>query len=138
MSVWSFLFNSDKRFEPNTAESAQWNRGAYLAKGLAHCGECHTPRNLMQALNNRPAAPPRQAGAPTTSQVIATAAWAPGATPNSRNICRSVMWTVAERPRDPWAEAVDHSLSYLTKGDIAALVTYLRSVPPSRHHIFRC
>jgi mono/diheme cytochrome c family protein len=29
----------------------------------------------------------------------------------------------------PMGEAVDHSLSYLTQGDIAALVTYLRSVP---------
>ena len=41
------------RFEPNTAQSAEWNRGAYLAEALAHCGECHTPRNLAFALDNR-------------------------------------------------------------------------------------
>src|SRR5258708_25782123 len=29
------------------------SRGAYLAEALAHCGECHTPRNLAFALNNR-------------------------------------------------------------------------------------
>jgi len=53
MFVWSWLFNNNARFEPNTAQSPQWNRGAYLADALAHCGECHTPRNLAFALNNR-------------------------------------------------------------------------------------
>ena len=33
--------------------SPEWNRGAYLAEALAHCGECHTPRNLAFALDNR-------------------------------------------------------------------------------------
>ena len=27
-----------------------WNRGAYIAQALAHCGECHTPRNLLGGL----------------------------------------------------------------------------------------
>ena len=40
-------------FQPNTAQSPEWNRGAYLAEALAHCGECHTPRDLAVALNNR-------------------------------------------------------------------------------------
>ena len=34
-------------------EGSEWNRGAYLAEALAHCGECHTPRNLAFALNSR-------------------------------------------------------------------------------------
>src|SRR6202046_4597014 len=50
---WSLLFNADTRFTPNTAQSAAWNRGAYIAEALAHCGECHTPRNLAFALDNR-------------------------------------------------------------------------------------
>src|ERR1700679_1411102 len=53
MGVWALLFDRDKRFEPHSERSAQWNRGAYLVETLAHCGECHTPRNLFQALNNR-------------------------------------------------------------------------------------
>ncbi len=53
MAFWSAFFNPDTRFEPNMAQSAEWNRGAYLAEALAHCGECHTPRNLGQALDNR-------------------------------------------------------------------------------------
>ncbi len=53
MGFWSAVFNADKRFEPNTAKSPEWNRGAYLAEALAHCGECHTPRNLAFAMDNR-------------------------------------------------------------------------------------
>src|SRR6478752_2368317 len=50
---WSALFNPDTRFEPDPAKSPEWNRGAYLTEALAHCGECHTPRNLAFALDNR-------------------------------------------------------------------------------------
>jgi mono/diheme cytochrome c family protein len=53
MSIWSLFFNENARFAPNTAQSAEWNRGAYIAEALAHCGECHTPRNLAFALDNR-------------------------------------------------------------------------------------
>ncbi len=53
MAIWSAVFNANQRFEPNTAKSAEWNRGAYVAEALAHCGECHTPRNLAFALDNR-------------------------------------------------------------------------------------
>ena len=53
MTFWSVMFNPDTRFEPDTLQNPEWNRGAYLAEALAHCGECHTPRNLAFALNNR-------------------------------------------------------------------------------------
>ena len=53
MIFWSLAFNPNTRFAPNTAKSAEWNRGAYIAEALAHCGDCHTPRNLAFALDNR-------------------------------------------------------------------------------------
>ena len=40
MGPWSFFFNENVRFQPNAAQSPEWNRGAYLAEALAHCGEC--------------------------------------------------------------------------------------------------
>jgi len=48
--VWKWLFFSANEFEQRPAQSAQWNRGAYLAEALGHCGECHTPRNAFGAL----------------------------------------------------------------------------------------
>jgi mono/diheme cytochrome c family protein len=46
---WKLLFFRPGRFEPDAEQSAEWNRGAYLALGLSHCGACHTPRNLLGA-----------------------------------------------------------------------------------------
>ena len=46
---WKLLFFRPGRFEPDAKKSAEWNRGAYLALGLGHCGACHTPRNLLGA-----------------------------------------------------------------------------------------
>ena len=50
MAVWNVFYNADERFRPNPAQSAEWNRGAYLAEAMGHCGECHTPRNLAFAI----------------------------------------------------------------------------------------
>ena len=35
--------------KPDAAQSAAWNRGAYLVEGLGHCGACHSPRNALGA-----------------------------------------------------------------------------------------
>jgi mono/diheme cytochrome c family protein len=44
---WKLLFFDGKPFQPDSSQSAEWNRGAYLAEGLGHCGSCHTPRNFL-------------------------------------------------------------------------------------------
>jgi mono/diheme cytochrome c family protein len=46
---WNLLFLRSKDFQPDPNQSAAWNRGAYLVEGLAHCGGCHTPKNLLGA-----------------------------------------------------------------------------------------
>ncbi|HEY2529683.1 MAG TPA: cytochrome c [Xanthobacteraceae bacterium] len=46
---WKILFFRSGRYQPNASKGAEWNRGAYLAEGLSHCGGCHTPRNLLGA-----------------------------------------------------------------------------------------
>ncbi|WP_225772344.1 cytochrome c [Inquilinus sp. Marseille-Q2685] len=49
LAGWKLLFLQPGPYRPDPARNAQWNRGAYLAEGLAHCGACHTPRNLFGA-----------------------------------------------------------------------------------------
>jgi mono/diheme cytochrome c family protein len=49
MRVWNFLFFRPGIFEPNQQKSAEWNRGGYLVTGAAHCGGCHTPKNIFGA-----------------------------------------------------------------------------------------
>src|SRR3546814_4621147 len=48
---WKLLFFEPGAFAPDPARSDAWNRGAYLVAAVSHCGECHTPRNLLGALD---------------------------------------------------------------------------------------
>jgi nicotinate dehydrogenase subunit B len=49
MAGWNALFHRADVFEADAAQSAVWNRGAYLVEGLGHCGACHSPRNALGA-----------------------------------------------------------------------------------------
>jgi mono/diheme cytochrome c family protein len=49
---WKLLFLHRDSYQPDPGQSAEWNRGAYLVEGLAHCGACHTPRNALGAERN--------------------------------------------------------------------------------------
>ena len=131
MGIWAAFYNPDHRFRPHEDRSADWNRGAYLAEALTHCGDCHTPRNLAQALDNRR----KFAGA-------VTAGWrAYNITPDT--VSGIGGWSDTELAEylhsghaagrglagGPMAEEIDVSTSTLTGADLQALITYLRSVP---------
>jgi len=49
MRGWNYLFFKPGIFQPDQSRSAEWNRGGYLVEGLAHCGTCHTPKNIFGA-----------------------------------------------------------------------------------------
>jgi nicotinate dehydrogenase subunit B len=49
MAAWNMLYLKSGVFQPDRAQSAEWNRGAYLVEGLGHCSSCHTPRNALGA-----------------------------------------------------------------------------------------
>ena len=49
MSYWKARRFSPGEFVADPEKSTQWNRGAYLADALGHCGECHTPRDYLGA-----------------------------------------------------------------------------------------
>ena len=49
MFGWDFLFLRSGPYRADAAHDDTWNRGAYLAEGLGHCGACHTPRNIFGA-----------------------------------------------------------------------------------------
>jgi mono/diheme cytochrome c family protein len=47
VGLWKRLALDDTPYRPDPSKSASWNRGAYLVNAPGHCGECHTPRNLL-------------------------------------------------------------------------------------------
>ncbi|SEA60965.1 c-type cytochrome [Paraburkholderia sartisoli] len=130
MAAWNMLFLDSKPFEPDPSKSAEWNRGAYLVKGLAHCSTCHSPRNALMAEE--------------TSQDLAGGAVGPWVAPNITSDANSGVgaWSEAElvsymrtghatgkaQAAGPMAEAVDNSLRHLSDADLQAMAVYLKTV----------
>jgi mono/diheme cytochrome c family protein len=127
MAFWNVLNFTPGRYHPNPRKSAEWNRGAYIVEGAAHCGTCHTPKTLLGGDKNG------QALAGATLQ-----GWfAPNITTDSRkgiggwskdDLVQYLKtgannWTLAS---GPMAEAVTHSTSQMTDEDISAIATYLK------------
>src|ERR1700751_2480190 len=132
MMFWSALFNPDTRFAPDASKSPEWNRGAYLAEAMAHCGECHTPRNLAFALDNRK----KFAGAVaagwhafniTSDKATGVGGWSDADLASYLANGHAKGHGTAS---GPMGEAVDRSFSQLTADDIKSVVAYLRTVPP--------
>ena len=133
--IWKFLFFEPGVFQPDESRSIAWNRGAYLAKAMAHCGECHTPRNFLGA----PEAGWAYSGGPSPEgakkdELI------PNITPHQDGIgdwSIEDIATALETGLLPEFEtfggamiAVQESMAELTAEDRAAIAAYLKSLPP--------
>jgi mono/diheme cytochrome c family protein len=134
MFFWN-LFNFDEgRFVPDPKQSAEWNRGAYLVDGLAHCGECHTPRNFMQGLKSHE----RFSGAVqagwhafniTPDKVSGIGNW------SAAEVAAYLATGVAQgraNAAGPMAQVVEDSTQYLSGEDLRSIAVYLRALPPVR------
>ena len=131
IGLWSAVFNADKRFQPDASKPPEWNRGAYLSEALAHCGECHTPRNIAFASNNR-----RKFAGETTGGWLAYNISADKGSGigqwSEADIAAYIGQGHAQNrgsASGPMGEAVAESLSRLAPEDIKAIVAYVRSVP---------
>jgi mono/diheme cytochrome c family protein len=132
MRFWNLLFNPDRRFQPNTGQTAEWNRGAYLSEALGHCGDCHTPRNLLQGLSSSR----KFAGAIIEGwkayNITPEPVWGIGDW-SDRQLMEYLATGHAQgrsSAAGPMGQAVDDSLRFLVSDDIRAMVAYLKSVPP--------
>jgi len=130
LAVWRVLFFEPGRFRPDTTQSAEWNRGAYLVNGVAHCAACHGTRNAWGATTDafggerlpggRWTAPslhdPRQAGVQDWPADRVLALLRDGSVEGA---------SVA----GPMAEVVFHGTQYLPEAELRAMATYLRALP---------
>ncbi|MGB0626401.1 MAG: c-type cytochrome [Alphaproteobacteria bacterium] len=133
MMGWQLLFFDDTPFEADTTKSDAWNRGAYLVNGPGHCGECHTPRNLLGVVDSgRPLA--GNANGPEGDAV-------PNITPHSSGIGGwseddiVSMLEVGLLPDGDFAggamtDVIEESTSKLSEDDRKAIASYLLSLPP--------
>lgn len=133
MMGWQLLFYDDTPFEADPTQSDAWNRGAYLVNGPGHCGECHTPRNLLGVVDSgRPLA--GNANGPEGDAV-------PNITPHSSGIGGwseddiVSMLEVGLLPDGDFAggamtDVIEESTSKLSEDDRKAIASYLLSLPP--------
>src|ERR1700690_1091725 len=125
---WKLLFLRLGTYRPDATQSAEWNRGAYLVEGLAHCGACHTPRN---ALGAERASAPFSGGDVDNWHAYAINARSPSPVPWDADALFGYLrdgWHPDHGvARGPMAEVVSN-LSQTPDSDIHAIATYMAGV----------
>src|SRR6516162_6153102 len=130
---WKLLFFTEGPFQQVPGHSAAYNRGAYLVTALAHCGECHTPRNILGAtrsglqLTGTPNGP--------DGQLV------PNITPDPDTgigkwdkedvveLLRTGVTPEQSRVKGAMREVVEDGLRYLSEDDLEAIADYLLAQP---------
>ena len=136
---WKLLFFTQGPFQQVPGHSAAYNRGAYLVTALAHCGECHTPRNILGAtrsglqLTGTPNGP--------DGQLV------PNITPDPDTgigkwdkedvveLLRTGVTPEQSRVKGAMREVVEDGLRYLSEDDLEAIADYLLAQPAIVHQV---
>src|SRR4030081_1916173 len=125
---WKLLFLRRGAYQPDDTRSAEWNRGAYLVEGLAHCGACHTPRN---ALGAERASAPFAGGDVDNWHAYAINAQSPAPIPWDADTLFIYLrdgWHPDHGvARGPMAQVVSN-LSSVSESDIRAIAVYMAGV----------
>ncbi|AMP17493.1 cytochrome c family protein [Collimonas pratensis] len=131
MAGWNLFNFTPGELKADTAKSPEWNRGNYLVNGLAHCQECHTPRNLTMGLDLKRSFGGAQLGGWTAFNISPDPVSGVGDWKDEELVQYLKTGVVPGKASAAggMAEAIEHSLQYLTDDDLKAIVTYLRSVP---------
>jgi mono/diheme cytochrome c family protein len=142
LPAWLTAFAA-RETPPPTAPTGGLARGEYLVKAVGHCGECHTPRNLSQALDNN-----RFLGG---NQNAPEKAVAPNITPDPQTGLR---WSIEETVEylatgnkpdgdlagGPMAEVIEGTTAGykdMTRADLTAIALYLKSIPAVNQKIVK-
>ncbi|MBI3068342.1 MAG: cytochrome c [Betaproteobacteria bacterium] len=130
VAAWKWLFFTSGPLAADKRLPQDINRGAYLVQALGHCGECHTPRNSL--------------GGPKRERFLAGGKGPEGKRIPNLTPTKLKNWSDAELKEflltgltpdgDAASEAMDevirNTTSQLAPQDLAALIAYLRSLPP--------
>jgi mono/diheme cytochrome c family protein len=133
MRGWNWLFFKPGILMPDQQKSAEWNRGRYLVEGVAHCGACHTPKNMF--------------GADRRGQAYGGGRVAGMFAPRLDGAARSGLksWSVEDiteylqsgrngksHAGELMSEVVVNSTSKMSDGDVRAIAVYLKDLPAGK------
>jgi mono/diheme cytochrome c family protein len=132
LAAWRALYFSPGVYQPARDRDAAWNRGAYLVQGLAHCSACHAGRDVLGG--DRGAADFRGgflAGLGWQAPSLLDPAEAGVQHWSDATLRRWLRDGHAEghTAQGPMAEVILGSTAALDDADLAAMSTYLRSLP---------
>lgn len=129
VTYWKWLFFTVGPFESDPRGLQAVTRGRYLVAALGHCSECHTPRNFL--------------GGPKRDRYLAGAKLPDGRSPNLTptrlkrwddqqlaSFLRSGATPEGDAPSEVMDEVIRNTTSQLTAQDLAAMISFLRSLPP--------
>ena len=131
VAVWRALFFEPEIFTADASQSPEWNRGAYLVRGLGHCIACHSARNVFGASSD----------VELSGGLLPVAGWyAPSLiAPNEASVAEwdmsdiTALLRTGVSPRGstlgPMAEVVFRGTQYLTPQDLNAMAVYLKALP---------
>jgi mono/diheme cytochrome c family protein len=132
--AWRWLFFRPGVYQPDPARGNDWNRGAYLIQGLAHCSACHESRNALGATRSEAGpsgglvldwyAPslmsPREAGVQSWSEADIVSLLKTGRVNTSTATASSL---------GPMAEVVGEGLQHTPEDELKAMAAYLKTLP---------
>lgn len=128
---WKWLFFTPGPFSPDPNRTPLLQRGAYLVEALGHCGECHTARNFL--------------GGPKRERALAGAAHGPDGdripnlTPTKlkkwsdgelKGFLQTGLTPDGDVAAETMGEVIRNTTAELAADDLAAVIAYLRSLPP--------
>ena len=131
LSVWNAMFHDATPYKADASQPPEWNRGAYLAQGLAHCTTCHTPRTALMAEDAKRSLGGADLGGWYAPNITSHASSGIGSWTEEELVAYMSGKPVPGKgpAAGPMAEAVDHSLKHLSAEDLKAIAVYVKSVP---------
>ncbi len=132
LAVWRALYFEPATFQPEPARDAEWNRGAYLARGLAHCAACHTERDPLGGSSDAQAfrgglMPAQDWYAPSlrSASEAGVADW------DTQQVVTLLKTGVADGASvaGPMAEVVLNSTQHLNDADLRAMAVFVQALP---------
>jgi mono/diheme cytochrome c family protein len=131
LTGWKWLFFTPGPLASDSSRTPVVNRGAYLVEALGHCGECHTPRNLLGGTNRDRLL----AGSKTGPDGKAV----PNLTPSKlkkwddaelKEFLQTGLTPDGDVAAETMGEVIRNTTSQLTPEDLAAVIAYLRALVP--------
>lgn len=141
LTGWKWLNFDPQQIDKDNDRSPEWNRGNYLVRAAAHCGECHTPRTLTGGLDQNM----WLAGSEEGPEGELAANITPHAeTGIGRWTTPDLVWYLemgikpdGDDTQGLMSEVIEHGYTNLPKSDLEAIATYLKSIPAIENDLRR-